>query len=72
MNFDPTLKQMDDIKIMFRAHDLFHLRFMLEAGKYNESYKSIVNIETSLQVFEKITITAEVLMNKKATKLGYS
>jgi len=69
MNFDLSLKQMDDIKIMFRAHDLFPLKFELEAGKYNESYKSIVNIETSMQGFEKITINAEVPMNKTATKV---
>merc|ERR1719154_742770 len=51
-------------RIRFRAHDLFPLKFELEAGKYNESYKSIVIIETSMQGFEKITINAEVPMNK--------
>merc|ERR1719341_642682 len=70
MNFDLTLKQIDDIKIMFRAHDLFPLKLELEAGKYNETYKSIVNIETSLPDFKKITITAEVPIDKTATKVN--
>jgi len=69
MNYVLSFKNDESIKAIFRADSPIDFKFEVESGKTTQSYKTLVNIETPVNGYEKITIAAEVPLNNTAAKV---
>jgi len=69
MNFVLGFQQNDNIKINLTADSPINLKIEIQSGKIEEYYKTLVHIETPVVGYEKIIMSAEIPMNKTATKV---
>merc|ERR1711970_726255 len=69
MNFHVSFRYNDNLRITFKADKPVALRFELQSGHKNQGYGFMMNIETPVAGYEKISIHTEFPLDKTALKM---
>jgi len=69
MNYVISFNNHENIKAMFTGDGPIDFKLEMETGKTTDSYKTMINIETPMIGYEKITLAGEVPLNVIGAKI---